>query len=571
VAEICAHLDGLPLAIELAAARVRLLPPSALLGRLDRSLMVLTSGARDLPPRQRTLRATIAWSHDLLEPSERVLFRRLGVFAGDWSLEAVEAVCEPDADLGVGVLDGVDSLIGKGLLRPVAPLGAEPRFGLLETIREFAVEQLDENHETDALRARHAAYYLALAERLEPTLWGIESSASLERLEREHGNLRTALAWSLEESNRAEIGLRMVAALGRFWMLHCHLSEGRRWIEQALASGADVPSIARVNALSWAINLADFLGDIAGLESLARRTLSTSEDLGDGRGQAWALMHLGRVAAHRGDVDQAEDFATQAFLLSRQLNEVWITGLGLEMLGEVARMRQDFERAATLYQESLSVARGLGDRWLIGAALCDLAWVTLRLGDTKGAAALFDENLRLSQENGDRRRIAKCLDGFAGVAAERGQWQRAALLLGAAGALRDLTGAIVDPMDRPDQMRIMAAARQALGESEFERVISEGARMNVQEAIAFASAPSAGDALGTADAGQRIDPLTRREREVAALIAQGLTNRQIADRLVISERTADNHVANILDKLGFPTRAQVAAWVASGGVVDERS
>jgi non-specific serine/threonine protein kinase len=571
IAEICARVDGLPLAIELAAARVRILTPPALLARLRHPLGLLTGGPRDAPARQQTLRATIAWSHDLLSGSERMLVRRLSAFVGGCTLASAEAICNPDGEFGVDVLDGLESLVLQSLVRHVGASDGEPRYGMLETIREFFVEQLEASGEAEVVRRRYALHYLGLAEQAKSELWGTGSGATLEYLEQEHANLRAVLAWCIEDARDAELGLRLSAALGRFWMLRSHLKEGRRWLARALAASEGVASSARLDALSSAVTLADFVGAIEEQEALAQRALALSRELGDHWFEARAMMNLGRVWEHRGDVEQVERRVTEALALSRKLGDPWLTALCLEMLGETARVRGDYDQAVPLYEESIALARDVGDGWLLGAPLYGLAMVASYRGDVR-AAALLEESLRLSRENGDRRRIAKCLDGFAGLAVETGQATRAARLVGAASALRESTGAVVDPMDRADHAHIVAKTRRALGDTAFDRALAEGSVMDQQRAVVEAllgNTPKARAGMVSAAlaVGPAVDPLTRREQQVAALIAHGLTNRQIAEQLIISERTADNHVANILGKLGFSARAQVAVWAAEQGLL----
>jgi predicted ATPase/DNA-binding CsgD family transcriptional regulator len=574
VAEICARLDGLPLAVELAAARVRILSPPALLARLERPLALLTGGPRDVAARQQTLRATLDWSYGLLGADEQRLFRRLGIFVGGCTLEAVDAVCNADDDLGSPELDVIDALVGQSLVRqlPTTTINDEPRFGMLETVREFALERLEQSGEAEGLRQRHAAHFLALAERAEPELWGAGSNAWLERLELEHANMRAAMAWCLEVEMRAELALRMAAALGRFWMLRSLLSEGWHWTARALAAGQSVASRAHIKALSSAINLADFQGNIAHLASLSERMLALSREKGDRWGEARALTELGRVCEHRGDADQAEALLVDALALSREIDNSWLVGQCLEQLGEIARLRGQHDRAAAFYAESLALVRDLGDRWLLAAALYDSGMIALHRGEAHTAAELLQESLLLNRENGDRRRIAMCLEGFGCLAAQVGKTAVAARLLGAARALRDATGAVVDPVDRADQARTTALTRDSLGEDLYSRLAAEGRTLSLDQAMAYAvemnhPATQHGDTIAAQAAGRGSDPLTRREREVAALIARGLTNRQIAERLVISERTADNHVANILGRLGFSSRAQVAVWAAERGLL----
>ena len=321
VAELCARLDGLPLAIELAAARVKLLSPQALLARLGRRLNLLTGGARDLPARQQTLRSAIDWSYELLEPDEQAMFARLAVFVGGCTLEAVEAVCHPGVDRPLEVLDGLALLVDRSLLRQVEGTEGEPRFGMLETIREYAAERFEESGDAETWRQRHAGYYLALAEQAAPELLGPQQGTWLERLEREHDNLRAALGWALEHGG-ATLGLRLAVALGHFWAVRGHLSEGQAWLERALSRWSEAPAPARAGALSAAGHLAYIKGEYERAATLHEESLSVQRALGDQRGVALSLHNLGRVAHYSGD----------------------------------------FERAAALYDESLAIRASIGGR-----------------------------------------------------------------------------------------------------------------------------------------------------------------------------------------------------------------
>ncbi|HWE63745.1 MAG TPA: tetratricopeptide repeat protein [Chloroflexota bacterium] len=428
VTEICRRLDGLPLAIELAAARIVVLPPAALLERLERRLGMLTRGARDLPARQQTLRATIDWDYALLTAEEQMLFRRLAVFGtGGGTLEAIEAICDPDGALDA--FGAVASLVDKSLLRPAR--GDEPRVGMLETLREYAGERLDAAAETARLRQAHAAYFLALAETAEPRLRGAEQAEWLKRLEDEHDNLRAALQWSLQPGE-AEIGLRLGAALWRFWYMHGYAAEGRRWLAQLLAlpDGGAQGSLAgaRANVLGGAGTFAELQGDLAGARTLLEESLAISRDLEDTPGIAACLNALGVVADSQGDLPRATALYTESLALCRELGDSWGTALVLSNMGYLAREQGAHTQAATLYAESVALFREGGDRRSIAFTLNNLGDVVCDQGDYMRATALCEESLALRRALGDTWGIAISLTSLGYVAQAQGDYARATTL-----------------------------------------------------------------------------------------------------------------------------------------------
>ena len=363
VGEICRRLDGLPLAIELAAARVKVLSPQALLARLSNRLAVLTTGARDQPERLRTMRATIAWSDDLLSPEEQALFRRLAVFAGGCTVEAAEAVIPPAGDCEVDVLEGIASLLDHGLLRRADDLGDGPRFGMLETIREFALERLETSGEADPIRRAHAAYFVDLAERSEPHLYGFEEAPTwLARLGAEHHNLRAALTWA-EAQGEVELSLRLGTALVPFWFTRGYPTEGRIWLERALAGTANAAPPMRAKALMGAARLATQQGDYGRATLWAEESLALAEAAGDPRGVAGALHGLGTLAGDQGDHARATALNTRALGLYRACGDMRGAAFMLNNLGLVASRQGDLARATTLLEEALALFRRIGDRW----------------------------------------------------------------------------------------------------------------------------------------------------------------------------------------------------------------
>ncbi len=502
VARLCARLDGLPLALELAASQLRMLSPQGLLDRLERRLPALTHGARDLPARQQTMRDAIAWSYDLLAPTQQALFRRLAVFSGGCTPEAAAAVCGPDtAQSAMGqegtsdVLDDLMALAEQSMLL-VRVQEDEPRLHMLETIREYALEQLALHREDEALRGRHAAYFLALAEGAEPHLSGPGQDAWLRRLEEEHDNLRIALQWARQSGDLA-LGLRLAGALQRFWEMHSHLSEGRGWFEALLARtmGADdgcTPAV-RAKALSGAARLAWAQGDYAQAAALGESSLKLCRAAGDAPGSAAMLNLLGLVAQHQGAYGRATALFEEGLALRRDLGDARGLAASLNNLGEVARVQGDYGRATALFAESLAIFRGLGEKYALADVLVGLGMALLAQGEYAQALPVYVESLGLFQAVGSAWGVAYGLEGVAGVVCARGEPERAARLCGAAAALRDAIGAPLPPEDRADYERIVAAARAALGDDAFAAAWAAGRALSLDQAIAEA-APAPSDA-----------------------------------------------------------------------------
>lgn len=524
VAEICHRLDGLPLAIELAAARSKLLAPQALLARLNRRLTLLTGGARDLPARQQTLRNTIDWSYSLLDEAEQRLFIRLAVFMGGCTLEAVEAICNAD-DLALDTFEGLASLVDKSLLRQMEGLNDEPRFVMLETINEYAGERLKQQGDR-AVHRRHADYYVAFAEQAEAELAGAAQGTCLEQLESEHPNLRAALARALEHED-TELGLRLGAALWRFWKMRGHYTEGRRWLDAVLARSKEETS-SRASALSGSGVLADMQGDYVRANELHQESLALRRKLGDKPGIAASLDNLGVVAQLQNDYVRAAILHEESLALSRELVDKRGMARALNNLGIVAQEQGDIVRMKVYYEESLRLRRELNDKWGIASSLNNLGFAALALGDTKEAQPLFEESLALSREIQDKGGIASSLSNLGGVALSQGDYpkarkyyreglalfqeledrygiaecleglaavdvaqatspkalRRAVSLWGAAEALRSAIGAPLPVAERDAYERNIAAARGQLGEREFAVAQAEGRARPVDQMIA---------------------------------------------------------------------------------------
>ena len=632
IAAICSRLDGLPLAIELAATRIKLLSPPALLARLERRLPLLTGGARDLPSRQQTLRATLAWSYALLPAPEQALFRRLAVFRKGGTLEAAAAVAgsglladraverggdvpqattEHAAQPSFEVLAEMASLIDASLLEEQQLPGGEVRVAMLETIREYALEQLEASGEAEALRKRHAAYYLQLAEAAEPELQGAKQAEWFNRLEWEHDNLRAALAW-FRERGLTERWLRLAAALFWFWYGHGYWTEGRQWLEGVVAAPHRVP--ARVRALyglgafsalpenlgraracfEESVELARQLGDRRGLtqavhalgiltiaagdraaaRALLEQALAIARAAGEDGAIAATLSTLGQLTGQEGDVGAARAQLEESVRICRALGNRWTLAHALNGLGDLARSTGEDQQAARAYEESLHLFRELDIRDGQAGALHNLAYLAHHQGDEQRAAQLFRDALRLFGALGDRRGIAECLVGLAGVSGAVGQPAQAAHLIGAAEGLLDVAGACISPSNQIDYERDLSAIRARLGTEAFAAARAVGQATALEQVRASAlelgpvEAPARRDParLGTrAAAGPQLrsaNPggLTDREVEVLRLLQHGLTYQQIADRLGISPRTVNRHLTVIYGKLGVTSRHQATLW-----------
>ena len=549
VAEICRRLDGLPLAIELTAAWIGALGVDAILSRLADHQGLPLGGPRDAPERQQTLVGAIAWSYDLLTEAERSVFRALGAFAGETPLEAIEAVC---VGLRVDVLTPVAGLIDKNLLLRVGD--GETRFRMLETIREFAQERLEVTGEADAVRRRHAAWFLGLARQAERFIWSEHQTVWLERVERAHDNVRAALNWCLSGQDE-ETGALLAAAMHRFWFARGFIREGRRWCQVA-ASKQQVSATGRALALR---NLAFFLvyqGEAEQAIGLAEQAAALARSVGEPALMAWILHGLALATAAVGDFERSERFSREMLDVARQAGDEPLTARALINIGNALRTRGDKARARVALEEALSVARPRHDKWLASVVARSLG-LALAPEDPVQALMLLEESLALAYDIGHRWLIVRGLEDLAGVLASSDRAEVASKLLGASESLRDAFGFA---RRVSLQAAVGASARERLGPAAFEAAWGKGRAMTADEAVALAlrrSAPARVERV------QRPGGLTGREVQIVADIARGLTNRQIAERLGISDRTVDAHVQNIRNKLGMERRAQIAAWASA--------
>jgi predicted ATPase/DNA-binding CsgD family transcriptional regulator len=655
IAEICVHLDGLPLAIELAAARIKLLHPQALLVRLEHRLQVLTSGAQDAPVRQQTLRNTLAWSYDLLDAEEQRLFRRLSVFVGGCTLEAVEGLSMVLGERPAEVLDGVASLMDKSLLRQLEQEGEEPRLLMLATIREYGLETLAASGEMESTQRAHAAYYLALAEDAEIEIGGPKQATWLGRLEREHDNLRAALSWLLEQAEIKEaaegeynivLALRLGGALRSFWVVHGHISEGRNFLERALAvvvpfAHTRIKASVHAKALIVAANLAFVQSDYERAEPLFQASLALYRELEDQPGIAFALSLLGSLAWTQGDMAAARTMAEEALAISRQVDDMERIATSLFILGLLDSSQGEYARACALFEESVATHRASGNKRGIAHSLSQLAQVLfVSQADPTRISPLLEECLALSQEVGFKEGIAAyyCLSGqlalsrrdlvtarslaeksvtlykelghrhgtanslalLGGVLATEGDYAVAqtlfeqsltiscelnekwvasvylvvlgevvaaqqklawaAQLWGAAEALRDAFGVPIPLAQRADYERSLSAARVHLGERAFAAAWAQGRSMTPEQALAAKRQKPTPTPTTTASPQNYPAGLTAREMEVLRLVAGGLTDVQVAEKLVLSPRTVHAHISSIYSKLGVTSRSAATRY-----------
>jgi predicted ATPase/DNA-binding XRE family transcriptional regulator len=534
VVAICRRLDGLPLALELAAARAAVLPPAALLARLEQPIPVLCGGARDAPARHRALRDTIAWSHDLLSEDQQRVFRRLGVFAGGCTLAAAEQVCA-DAGGEGSVLDDVAALVEHSLLQPLAGAAGEPRFGMLETIRAHALERLEASGELAEVRRRHAAAFLRLAEETEPHLVSPDQVHALGRLELELDNIRSALAWSAGAQGDAELGQRLVGSLAWYWYLGGLLQEGRTWAERLLArgaGGADTPGRARARLalggvaamqgdptsacpalqesvalfraqgdwprLAKALTLLGLattsLGEPAAALALYDECMTIARRARDPWLEAYLLTNQGAARDRLGDASTADELYRSSLELFSRLSDAWGSSIALRGLGKLAAARGDHPTARALYEESVAYFRKSGDAQGLPQALLGLGKATLRAGDGPQAEQIYREALARWQQLGIGAGVVRCLAGLAGAAAAQGRWERAARLYAAAAGQARVLGVSFAAADQAEHDRTVADLRARLGEPSFAAAWSAGQAMSLDQAIA--------DALGAALAAQ---------------------------------------------------------------------
>ena len=529
VAQICYRLDGIPLALELAAARAKVLSVEQIADRLDDTFGLLLAGSRTAMPRHKTLQATMDWSHELLPEEERVLFRRLSVFSGGFTFEATEAICAREGIEGDEVLELLSHLVDKSLVA-VREGGGEARYHLLETVRQYGREKLDESGDEDDVRGQHADFYVRLAEEAERELSGPGQVRWLRRLQTEHDNLRAALSWSLGEGGRVELGVRLAAALWPFWFTRGYLSEGRRWIESAVARTDSSAALARAKALHGAGVIATFQDDCGGAKALVEEGLALFRALGDKEGIASSLVSLCTVAmsCQRADIPIGT-LLEEIKSLSTEIEDRRTVGHMLNLEGGVALARGEREQALELWEESLELFRELQDAFGIITCLTNIGLLTLGRSDNEEAATRLRESLCRARELDHKMIIQYCLTGLGGVAASQRDLISAARLWGAAESMGEAYGsrftrashALIDYEGR------LATARSQLDAATWADAWAEGRAMSTEQAVEFALDQE----LVPEPITQDTHPagLSTREIEVLRLVATGLSNAEVAE------------------------------------------
>jgi predicted ATPase/DNA-binding CsgD family transcriptional regulator len=552
VARICGRLDGIPLAIELAAARTEMMSVNDILARLEDRFRLLTGGSRTALPRHQTLRAALDWGHHLLNEDERKLFRRLGVFVGGFELDAAEAVGSGQDLAAEAVLGHLSGLVDKSMVVPTAAPAGHTRFRMLETVRQYASERLVESGEGDEVRRRHADHLLGLAEQACRFERRPGQADWLERLEADHDDLQAALLWCRAHDHVRWV--RLTLALSWFWLLRGHLGEGREWLRGVLGLPLLEPA-DRARALFWLSRLAFWQGEYQVGRALGEEAVAAHRELGDDLGAGWSMNVLGTINLYAGDLERARDcfqevLATATDIALRVDTLVSVGELHL-VIGDVTGAREPLEQA-------LAEASGPDGRWLVVNGVLFLAIADYFERDHRRARERLDEVLDVFQQVGNRYAMAGALYVAGALALADGVPERALRLCGAATALRDRIRASLAPgWEDLARSVVIEPARALVGAGRADAALAEGARMSMDEAVAEARA----DVEPAQPAGEGWGPLSRREREVAILVAQGLTNRQIADRLVIAERTVEGHLERIRGKLVLHSRTQIAVWV----------
>jgi non-specific serine/threonine protein kinase len=484
IAEVCVRLDGLPLAIELAAARSNIFSPEMIRDRLNSRFAILTSGSRDVPHRLQTLRGTLDWSYDLLDREEQILLARLSVFQGGRAVDSCEAVCAPG--LSTDILDGLESLLNKNLLYQEQDLLGEPRFYMLETIHEYAYEKLVESGEAEKIKQRHSQYFANLAAEAEEELYGPRQGYWLDKLRVEYDNLRTAVRRSLGGAD-VLLGFQIIGALRYYWYSDGLIAESFKWIERALDSKGEIPSVMRAKVYITAADLSFIQGDQGKGRLFGRKALELSQESGDELTRAWALLSLSKnFSATRDQVPDGIILAEESLELFQELNYLPGITIALNILGELSRMADNYDDAEHYYQQCLELSRQAGDQRRIAVSLANLSSIAMHHGEYRQAELLERESIEMEVELGTKYYIGLSFACLSGIVAMQGHPKQAASLLGASESVLQTLGAKLQPADQIEVDQYLVVIQEQLDEKSFENALAEGRAMSFEQAISFA-------------------------------------------------------------------------------------
>jgi non-specific serine/threonine protein kinase len=565
VAELCRSLEGIPLAIELAAVRLRALSVDHIVNRLGDRFRLLSAGSRTASRRHQTLHATVDWSFELLAERERILWRRLAIFADGFELEAAEFVCGGPDLPSEEIFEVLAGLVEKSIV--IANPGSQrPRYRMLETIRQYGRRRLEDAGEEPLLRKRHLSWFTRIGEEVEVAWWGPDQAAWFDRLEVDHGNLQAALEFSLQHPDDLEPGAVLATRLWLYWHARGRVGEGRRWLSSLLEGR--LPSLARSRTLSVAAYLALLQGDADSALPMLGESLALSQRAGSLPAGGVAVGLLGWLHMLRGEIEEAAQLLDQAVAIHRdEAVEPMSEGLGIYLRALVAFFQEDDRLASQLFERTVAFCRGRGERWLQASALLGLSLLSIRARRGPEALDLGRESVKLAAGLDDRWGTALGVEALAWASIVAGEAERGARLMGGADAVWQTMPAELPPIWQSSHDRYAGEARRRLGGPRFEAAVASGLRLSVAGVVSLAVREGAPGPAKRQEAAQAVT-LTRREREIAGLVAAGLSNREISARLVISVRTAETHVENIMSKLGFSSRTQIAAWSATNSGPD---
>lgn len=574
VSQICHWLGGSPLAIELAAARIRVLSPAQITARLSDALGILVTGDRTAPPRQRSLQAALDWSYDLLSGDAQTLFQRLSVFAGSFSLEAAEAVCASDHAGAAPALELLTGLVDKSLLEVEAETGPERRFRYLEPVRQYALVKLQKSGDEAQARDRLLAWAVAFAETVGPGAYLSLAKPNVERLEIEQPNLRAALAWGMTGASNPIERHRLAIALAQFWQVRGYIGEGVSWFEQLLDRLTEAPVPLQIDTLQRAAFLAIHAPNFERARRYLEQGIEMAKLREDRHGLPELYHHLCFLTFNEGDLDAADRLCDETLAMFTEQGDDWGRAITLFYRSNIDHLRGDLARARASAEASAAICREIGYAPALARRQVRLGLILLAEGDMGGATRCITDGLRIAHETGDTWGVAMSLSALAARARHQGHYERAAWLLGATQHLRDTFGVPLWKIDEMEYDRSTAEVRSLLGEPNFQAALERGAtqaaadldralRTALDQPAQARTAPSAAAAPAPTPGSGGFTPLTRRELEVANLVAQGKSNAEIAATLFVGLRTVEAHVTHILNKLGFNSRSQIAAWIAA--------